>query len=89
MKVLLTNAADKELHKINKGDPKASSRIKQFLSALENVAQPKLLPNAKKLESYDNHYRWRVGEYRIIGLIQDKELIIHIIKIATRQGAYD
>lgn len=89
MKVVLTNATDKQLQKINKGNPKASSRIKQFLSALENIAQPKLLPNAKKLENYDDSYRWRVGEYRIIGLIKDKELIIQIIKIATREGAYD
>lgn len=59
-----------------------------FLDRLKDEKQPQLLKNVRKMKGYDERYRWRVGNYRVIGLIKDKELIIEIIKIATRQRAY-
>lgn len=89
MQVLLSKSAAKELDKITKGDINSSFLIKRFLIRLEESNQPKNLPNAKKLQGFDERYRWRVGDYRIVGLVKDKELIIQIIKIATRQSAYE
>lgn len=90
MQVSLTKSASKELDKITKGDIYSSSLIKRFLIRLEKEKQPKSLPNAKKLQGYDDErYRWRIANYRIIGIIKDKELIIQVIKIATRQSAYE
>lgn len=90
MKVILNKQATKELEKIAKGSINSSFLIRQFLIKLEESKRPKNLPNAKKMQAYDDErYRWRVGNYRIIGLIRDKELIIEVIKISTRQSAYE
>ncbi len=88
MQVVLTNSAIKELEKIAKANAKFALMIRRFLGELANVKQPKSLPNGEKMKGYDDRYRWRVGNYRVIGLIKDKELIIEIIKISTREGAY-
>ena len=88
-KVILQKSADKELGKISKGDKAGYLGVIAFLDRLKDEKQPQLLKNARKMQAYnDNRYRWRVGNYRVIGLIRDKELIIEIIKISTREGAY-
>ena len=88
MKVIVRQSAEKQLAKINKADYKSAQKIKIFLRALAQTKQPKSLPNGEKMKGYDDRYRWRVGNYRVIGIVKDKELIIEIIKISTREGAY-
>ena len=88
MQVVLTNSAVKELEKIAKANAKFASAIRRFLVELAQTKQPKSLPNGEKMKGYDDRYRWRVGNYRVIGLIRNKKLIIEIIKISTREGAY-
>lgn len=87
-KIIIQRSADKELDKIQKGNKSAFLNIIAFLDELKRTKQPKLLKNATKMQGYDERYRWRVGNYRIIGLIKDKQLIIEIIKISSREGAY-
>ena len=43
----------------------------------------------KKLVGYDDIYRIRVGDYRVIYTINDNVLIVEIIKVGTRQSIYD
>ena len=89
MKVIVKYSVEKQLAKINKADYKSAQKIKIFLRALAQTKQPKSLPNGEKMKGYDDdRYRWRVGNYRVIGIVKDKELIIEIIKISTREGAY-
>jgi mRNA-degrading endonuclease RelE of RelBE toxin-antitoxin system len=88
MKVIVRQSAEKQLAKINKADYKSAQKIKIFLRALAQTKQPKSLPNGEKMKGYDDRYRWRVGNYRVIGIVKDKELLIEIIKISTREGAY-
>jgi len=45
-------------------------------------------PNSRKLVGYDDLYRLRVGDWRIIYAIQNEELIILVIKIAPRGEVY-
>lgn len=88
-KLIIHKNADKALDKISKGDKTGFLNIIAFLDELKQVTQPNLLKNAKKMRAYDDErYRWKVGNYRLIGLIKDKELIIEIIKISTREKAY-
>ena len=44
--------------------------------------------DCKKLSGSDSFYRIRMGDYRIIYTIQDKELLILIVKIAHRKHIY-
>nr|WP_287708457.1 MULTISPECIES: type II toxin-antitoxin system RelE/ParE family toxin [unclassified Microcystis] len=41
-----------------------------------------------KLKGYDDTYRIRIGDYRIIYKIQDKEMLIIILSSIHRQDAY-
>ena len=88
-KIEITQRANKELDKIKKGNEKIALKIEIFLSeVLSNETNPRELSNATKLKGYNDKYRWRIGDYRIIGIIKDDILTIEIIKISTRQGAY-
>ena len=44
-------------------------------------------PNAKKLQSRDG-YRLRVGDWRVIYKIQSEELMIMVLKVASRGEVY-
>lgn len=89
MQIVLAKVAVRELEKISKGNAKQALMIRQFLGELALAKNPKNLPNGEKMQGYDdNRYRWRVGSYRVIGLVKDKELLIQIIKISSREGAY-
>lgn len=53
----------------------------------ELVRDPRGAPNVKKLTEHPG-YRLRVGDWRIIYLLHEKRLIVHIIRIAPRGEAY-
>lgn len=84
MKIELKSNVKKYLEKLLKSNFKQSVKIKNFLTLLESFENPFILSNCKKIESADdNRWRWRVGEYRIIGIIEkDNDIkIILVIKI--------
>lgn len=37
---------------------------------------------------YDDYYRIRVGDYRVIYAIEDTEITIFVIKVAHRKNVY-
>jgi mRNA interferase RelE/StbE len=63
----------------------AANRIAHAIDALAHNPYP---AGIKKLQGYDNVYRIRVGDYRILYSIENEILTIDIIKIAHRQSAY-
>lgn len=87
-RIVIAKKAQKEFKKIKISNPNIADKITILLDSLKTTDKPHLLPNAKKLKNKTDTYRWRVGDYRIIGVIKDKELIIKVIKIAHRQEAY-
>lgn len=83
MKIIITHKVNKYLKKQSKGDMRGIDKIKQFLELyLAKAENPLTLPNCKKIVSYENLWRWRVGDYRIIAkATKENELIIKIIEI--------
>lgn len=80
----------KYLKKLSKSTPKDFIRIDKFIyNTLSTNDNPCKLPNAKHLQGFrDNRYRWRLGEYRIIGIVNNGEFkIIEIIKISRRNDS--
>lgn len=81
------------MQKQQKGDPKGIDKVKQFLEIyLQTAENPTTLKNAKKMQGnyqkYGNIWRWRVGDYRIIGDVKNEILEIQLIEISTREEAY-
>ena len=45
-------------------------------------------PNSKKLQGSYEIYRLRVGDYRVVYSIQDKKLVILILRLGHRKDIY-
>lgn len=85
--ITLDRRPKKFLEKLAMAALKEYLRISIFLeSELPNCENPCLLRNAKYLQGFsDNRYRWKIGEYRIIGIVKAQEIFfIQVIKIAKR-----
>lgn len=85
--IILENKCDKFLKKLAKSNPKEFLKINIFLNeTLPTCENPCTLPNAKHLQGFnDNRYRWRLGDYRIIGIVKnDTFQLIRVIKINKR-----
>lgn len=81
-KVKLKKSARKELENLPQ---KELPKILQLILDLEDDPRPY---GCKKLKAYDNLWRIRSGNYRIIYTIQDNELIIEVLQIVHRKDAY-
>ncbi len=78
----LCKQAFKELEKIN--EP-FYSNIKQAIHRLADDSRPH---GYIKLKGRDG-YRIRIGDYRVIYDILDKELVIDVITVGSRRDIYD
>lgn len=81
-KLTITRGVVKALEVIQKRD---RSRIYEHLDQLR--ADPFNTPGVKKLNGQDN-YRLRVGDYRVLYLIEDAELLILVVDIGHRRDVY-
>lgn len=75
-------SALKELRKLSR---EFSEQIASDINALSKNPRPH---GHKKLQGNENLYRIRSGNYRIIYQIQDKALIILIIRIGDRKEVF-
>ncbi len=65
--------------------PKDRNRVdKRILSLAEN---PRPV-GSKKLAGEEDLYRLRVGDYRIIYQVQDKVLLVLVVKVGHRREVY-
>jgi mRNA interferase RelE/StbE len=80
--VLLLPAAKKSLAQLPKADQK---RADEHIRQLADNPRP---TGCIKLSGYQNLWRIRVGNYRIIYDIQDQQLTVLIITIAHRRDVY-
>ena len=80
--VLLAPPAERQLKALAEATQK---RIITRLKTLQYNPRPQ---GIKKLAGEDDLYRVREGSYRIIYTIQDKELIVLVVKIGDRKGVY-
>jgi len=60
-------------------------RIRQAIRSLANDPRPS---GVKKLAGYEALYRIRVGDWRVIYSIEEDRLIILVLEISPRGGAY-
>ena len=80
--ILLAPPAERQLKSLTESVQK---RIVKRLKSLRENPRPQ---GAKKLAGEDDLYRVREGDYRIIYTIQDKELIVLVVKIGDRKEVY-
>jgi len=78
----LSASAEKELSRLS---TKAIARIVPRLELLAETPRPS---GCKKLKGGDKEWRIRVGEYRIVYIIDDAEKTVDVTRIAQRRDAY-
>lgn len=82
MNLVITERAEKDLAKLDK---KTSQRIRNALDKM--IFDPGSV-DLKKLSGYDERWRLRVGEYRILLLINGKEVTVYALRVKHRREAY-
>jgi mRNA interferase RelE/StbE len=80
--VLLAPPAERQLKALTESTQK---RIVKRLKSLRHNPRPQ---GIKKLAGAGNLYRIREGSYRIVYTIQDKELVVLVVKIGDRKEVY-
>lgn len=80
-KILFSPAAARDLERLS---PSMQRRVDKAVGKLANNPRPR---GSKKLEGHD-HYRLRVGDYRILYDIDDGVLTVLIIRIRHRKDVY-
>ena len=81
-RVLIKPSAVKEIKAIPR--KKDRQQITQKIKKLSSNPRP---PGCQKLTG-DDRYRIRQGQYRIIYSIEDKDLIVYVVKIGHRKDIY-
>ncbi|MBU6413986.1 MAG: type II toxin-antitoxin system RelE/ParE family toxin [Planctomycetes bacterium] len=80
--IQFTSSAAKSLTKL---PASAAQRISAVIDTLGAKPRPQ---GCKKLSGQDNLYRVRAGDYRIVYQIQDKQLVVLIVRIGHRRDIY-
>ena len=85
MKVVYKEKAHKQLLKLDKA---VSKRILDYMEEVSALADPRA--RGKSLVgNLVGFWRYRVGDYRVLCRIKDKELVVSVIEIGHRSNVYD
>ena len=80
-KIEIKKSAVKEIKKL------PSRELKSILAEIESLADSPRGPDTVKL-SGEEKYRVRVGDYRILYMIEDDVLIVYVVKVGHRKDVY-
>lgn len=81
--VTITRNAQKQLDKVPKN---MKGRLQADIDSLARDPRPY---GVEKMQGFDNQYRIRNGDWRIIYQIYDKSLEVIVIKVGDRKDVYD
>jgi mRNA interferase RelE/StbE len=82
-RVALAASAEKELHAL------PGKIVARMIPHLEKLASAPRPPGCKKLKGGDNEWRIRVGDYRIVYVIDDTARTVDVTRIAHRREVYE
>jgi mRNA interferase RelE/StbE len=81
-RVIIPKAVQKQLNNLPQ---KVKSRLLADIRLLKNDPRP---DGVKKLKGYEKTYRIRVGNYRVIYEIEDREMIVLLLSSVHRKDTY-
>lgn len=80
--ITFTRSASKEIQSLS------SSLVNRIFPKIEALATEPRPKGCTKLSGYENLWRIRIGDYRVIYSVDDKTELIDIIAIKHRKDAY-
>ena len=85
MRVILSDAAKRQLKKLDKS---IHERILKYMDKIESLENPR--SRGRGLSgNLSGIWRYRVGDYRVFCKIMDDKLIIEVVKVGHRSDVYD
>ena len=81
-KIEISRTAERQLKKLSRGD---QERVIRAILALADDPHP---TGSRKLSGYDDVFRIRVGQYRILYSVATSTLIVVILKVGHRRDVY-
>ena len=81
--VRFSKKAEKRLKKI---DPAMRRRVLEKMKNLE--INPRNGPNIKTMVGFVNRYRYRIGDFRVVYEIIDRDLVVWVIEADWRGNIY-
>ena len=81
--VVVSPVADKQLAAVR--DRVLKSRLTRAIEALGDTPRP---PGVKKMVGKNDEWRVRVGDWRIVYVIEDGRLVVVVVAVAPRGGVY-
>lgn len=82
-RVEFTTAAAKEIRKL---DPQIRRRILAGVAELGRQPRPQ---GVRKLSGYDNAWRVRIGDYRVLYEVIDDQVLVTVVRVAHRRDVYE
>ena len=80
-KIIIRKSVSKDMKRIPKKD------VQRILKSIKALTQDPRPPQSKKL-SGEEKYRLRCGVYRVLYEIQDKQLIVCVVRVRHRKDVY-
>ena len=85
-KIELDRVAERELDKL---DPQIARRVLSFMhKRVAKLEDPRSIGEALKGSKLGEFWKYRVGDYRIICIIEDNILKVLVVKIGNRREVY-
>ena len=85
-RIVYLPAAEQDLAEL---DTAIRKRILKFIDQrIASLDNPRMLGEPLRGRALGNYWKYRVGDYRIICDIQDKEVRVVVVKIGNRREVY-
>ena len=85
MRVVFADKARKEFLKLDKPIQK---QIQSFVVRLQELQNPRSTGKAP-VGNFAGFWRYRVGDYRLVCVIEDKKILITVLHMAHRKDIYN
>ena len=82
-RVVLTSSAERELKKL------PADLVARIVPRLESLASNPRPAGCRKLQGGDREWRIRVGDYRVVYTIDDRRLLVEVVRIRHRREVYE
>jgi mRNA interferase RelE/StbE len=80
--IIITKSIQKQLDNLPNN---IQERVYEKIAQLAEEPRP---DGVVKLKGYDNEYRIRIGDYRLVYEIQDEQLIVLLVQCKHRRDVY-
>ena len=81
-RIEVSATAERQIRKLPRAD---QVRVIRVMQALAIDPRP---PGCRKLSGFDDTFRVRVGRYRVLYSIEDRRLVIIVLKVGDRKDVY-